>query len=167
MNRFAHRTSAIPNPVRLIRHWRKLLWLSVGIVALSGIDVLLTKYGPGARIATVETGASFSVSAGSFASEARAAIFAAALDASGLPMFVRARTDDGRHQVLVGPYVSTEEAEHAQRKLAAWGLGDARLVVDDTMRTRPQEAAVFGFGEPSSNNIVMLAAPGMASIVFE
>jgi hypothetical protein len=130
-------------------------------------DVLLAKYGPAMRAASVETGASFSVSAGSFATEVKAATFAAALDASGLPILVRVRPDDGRYQVLVGPYVSTEEAEHAQRKMAAWGLGEARLIVDDTMRTRPQEAAVFGFGEPERTSIVMVAAAGMSSIVFE
>src|SRR5205814_7955511 len=111
--------------------------------------------------------ASFSVSAGSFATESKAATFAAALKASGLPVFVRARVEDGRYQVLVGPYVSTDEAERAQRRLAAWGLGEARLVVDDAMRARPQEAAIFGFGEGTSNSVVMIAAGSMSSLVFE
>jgi len=155
------------DPLRLLRHWRRLFWLSVGIVVMTSADMLLANYGPGTQAATVETGASFSVSAGSFPNAARASMFAAALDSSGLPILVRLRAEDGRYQVLVGPYVSTDEAEHAQRKLAAWGLGESRLVVDDTMRARPQEAAVFGFGEVASSNIVMVSAAGMSSLVFE
>jgi hypothetical protein len=159
--------SPIPDPLRILSHWRKLFWLGVSALALMAGDVLLAKYGPAMRAASVETGASFSVSAGSFATEVKAATFAAALDASGLPILVRVRPDDGRYQVLVGPYVSTEEAERAQRRMAAWGLGEARLVVDDTMRSNPQEAAVFGFGGSSSTSVVMVAAAGMSSIVFE
>ncbi len=166
-SRFANPESRIPSPVRLLLHWRKLFWLGVTVAVMMAGDVLLTTYGPFIRAATVETGASFSVSAGSFATESKAATFAAALDASGLPSLVRARPDDGRYQVLVGPYVSTDEAERAQRKLAAWGLGEARLVIDDTMRARPQQASVFGLGDAASNNIVMVAAAGMSSIVFE
>ncbi len=164
---FANPESRIPNPVRILSHWRKLFWLGVTAAVIMAGDVLLTKYGPSVRAAAVETGASFSVSAGSFATESKAATFAAALDASELPILVRARPDDGRFQVLVGPYVSTDEAERAQRKLAAWGLGEARLVIDDTMRARPQQASVFGVGDAASNNIVMVAAAGMSSIVFE
>jgi hypothetical protein len=63
--------------------------------------------------------------------------------------------------------VSTDEAEHAQRALAAWGLGEVRLVVDDTMRGRPQRAAMFVGGETASDGVVIVAAPGMSSVVFE
>jgi hypothetical protein len=148
-------------------HWRKLFWLGVAASVAMGGDIFLTKYGPGLRAAAIETGASFSVSAGSFPTEAKASTFAAALDASGLPMLLRVRPDEGRYQVLVGPYVSTDEAEHAQRKLAAWGLGEARLVVDDAMRARPQQASLFGLASAASNTVVMVAAAGMSSIVFE
>lgn len=165
--RTSHRAARISDPLRLLQHWRRLFWLSVAVVLVMSADMLLANYGPGMGAATVETGASFSVSAGSFPNEARASMFAAALDSSGLPILVRLRPDDGRYQVLVGPYVSTDEAEHAQRRLAAWGLGESRLVVDDTMRARPQEAAVFGFGEVASSNIVMVSAGGMSSLVFE
>jgi len=159
--------SRIPDPVRLLQHWRKLFWLSVAVALLAGGDMLLAKYGPDLTTETVETGASFSVSAGSFATESRAAVFASTLDASGLPILVHMRPDDRRYQVMVGPYVSTDEAERAQRKLAAWGLGDARLVVDDTMRSQPQQASIFGFGESASNGVVMVAASGVSSLVFE
>ena len=157
----------IPDPVRLLSHWRKLFWLGVSAAVMIAGDVLLTAYGPAMRAAAVETGASFSVSAGSFATDAKAETFAAALDAAGLPVLVRARLEDGRHQVLVGPYVSTDEAERAQRRLAAWGLGEARLVVDDAMRARPQEASIFGFDEGANNSIVTIAAGTMSSLVFE
>jgi len=162
-----HPRSRIPDPVRLLRHWRKVFWLCVAIVVMMCADVLVAKYGPASRPATVETGASFSVSAGSFAAESKAEEFAAALGASGLPVFVRARVEDGRSQVLVGPYVSTDEAERAQRRLAAWGLGESRLVVDDAMRARPQEAAIFGFDAAMSTSVVMIAAGSTSSLVFE
>jgi len=97
----------------------------------------------------------------------RAAAFAAALNSSGLPTLVRSRPEDRRFQVLVGPYVSTDEAEYAQRALAAWGLGEVRLVVDDTMRGSPQRAAMFVGGETASDGVVIVAAPGMSSVVFE
>jgi hypothetical protein len=63
--------------------------------------------------------------------------------------------------------VSTDEAEYAQRALAAWGLGEVRLVVDDTMRGRPERAAMFVGGETASDGVVIVAAPGMSSVVFE
>ena len=74
--------SRIPDPVRRLFQWRKLFWLGVSAVALMAGDVLLAKYGPAMRAAAVETGASFSVSAGSFATQAKASTFAAVLDAS-------------------------------------------------------------------------------------
>src|SRR5882672_8216145 len=159
--------SGIMKVLAQLARWRKLFWLGIAAAMLMGADALLIKYGPGWRAGAVETGASFSVSAGSFATEAKASTFAAVLDASGLPILVRVRPDDGRYQVLVGPYVSTEEAERAQRKLAVWGLGEARLVVDDTMRARPQEASLFGIGDSARNSVLMVAAAGTSSLVFE
>ncbi len=159
--------SRIPDAARLLFQWRKLFWLGVSVFVLATGNMLLTTYGPVLRMATVETGASFSVSAGTFASEAKAATFAAALDASDLPILVRVRPEDGRYQVLVGPYVSTDEAERAQRKLARWGLGESRLVVDDTMRARPMEASLFGLGDSARTSVLMVAAAGTSSLVFE
>src|SRR5258705_12892 len=115
----AYRRAGAPSIQARLLRWRKLFWLRVAAAALMAGDVLLTKYGPALRAGTVETGASFSVSAGSFASEAKAATFAGVLDSSGLPILVRVRPDDQRYQVLVGPYVSTDEAERAQRRLGA------------------------------------------------
>jgi len=163
---------------RLFR-WRKLFWLAVGIAVFLVGDAALWLFGTPAFATsmlralvagdtpTIATGASFSVPAGSFATRDRAAAFAAALDASGLPILVRRRPEDGRYQVLVGPYVATDEAEHAQRALAAWGFGEPRLVVDDTMRGAPQRAALFGVGNGNTGGVLMVAAPGMSSVVFE
>src|SRR2546430_11296995 len=101
----------IPNPVQLLLQWRKLFWLGVAAAVMMAGDVVLTKYGPSSRATAVETGASFSVSAGSFATDAKATTFAAILDASGLPILVRGRPDYGRYQVPVGPDVLTDEAQ--------------------------------------------------------
>src|SRR5581483_1797513 len=120
------------NVQSLLSHWRKLFWLSLAGVALFAGDAALTTFGPPhvvtvivrewrkAGMPAVATAASFSVSAGSFATEVKAATFAAALQSSGLPILVRFRPEDPDnrgYQVLVGPYVSTDEAEHAQRAL--------------------------------------------------
>jgi len=173
----AARTWSPAETQHLILKWRLRFWLATAAIAFVMAAAAVWTQGPsaasalwrvltGARGGTIATSASFSVSAGSFATEPRAAAFAAALDASGLPVLVRQRPDDTRYQVLVGPYVSTEEAERAQRALASWGLGDPRLVVDDTMRGGPQRAAVTGRGAGGSG-VVIIAAPGMSSVVFE
>ena len=172
--------SARPDDLQtLLFTWRKRFWLVTAIVAFLVGDAALWKFGPpplatailqtlvAGETSTIATAASFSVPAGSFATQLRAAAFAAALNSSGLPTLVRSRPEDRRFQVLVGPYVSTDEAEYAQRALAAWGLGEVRLVVDDTMRGRPERAAMFVGGETASDGVVIVAAPGMSSVVFE
>ncbi len=163
----------------LLFRWRRRFWLATAIVLFLVGDAALWIVGPpdlaatifqrliAGETSTIATAASFSVAAGSFPTQLRAAAFAAALNSSGLPTLVRSRPEDRRFQVLVGPYVSTDEAEHAQRALAAWGLGEVRLVVDDTMRGRPQHAAMFVGGETASDGVVIVAAPGMSSVVFE
>ena len=166
-------------PQALLFKWRMRFWLATAILLLVMAEAALWRFGPPAFVTsvlsaliagdkpTIATAASFSVSAGSFTTQLRAAAFAAALNSSGLPTLVRSRSEDRRFQVLVGPYVSTDEAEHAQRALAAWGLGEVRLVVDETMRGRPQRAAMFVGGETASDGVVIVAAPGMSSVVFE
>jgi hypothetical protein len=163
----------------LLFRWRRRFWLVTAIVVflvggaaswMSGPPPLATSILQrliAGETSTIATAASFSVSAGSFPTQLRAAAFAAALNSWGLPTLVRSRPEDRRFQVLVGPYVSTDEAEHAQRALAAWGLGEVRLVVDDTMRGTPQRATMFVGGETASDGVVIVAAPGMSSVVFE
>lgn len=172
--------SARPDDLQtLLFRWRRRFWLAMTIVAFLVGDAAMWMFGPptgaisvlqrlvAGETSTIATAASFSVSAGSFPTQLRAAAFAAALNSSGLPTLVRSRPEDRRFQVLVGPYVSTDEAEHAQRALASWGLGEVRLVVDDTMRGTPQHAAMFVGGETASDGVVIVAAPGMSSVVFE
>jgi hypothetical protein len=161
----------------LIRTWRLRFWTATALVVCVMAAAMAWTQGPSAvsalwrvvanaRTRTIATAASFSVSAGTFTTEQRAAAFAAALDASGLPVLVRQRPDDDRYQVMVGPYVSTDEAERAQRALASWGLGDPRLVVDDTMRGGAQRTAMVD-GSAGGSGVVIIAAPGMSSVVFE
>ncbi len=167
------------DPQALLSRWRRRVWLATAIVVFLAGDAALWMFGPptaaiailqrivAGETSTIATAASFSVAAGSFPTQLRAAAFAASLNSSGLPTLVRPRPEDRRFQVLVGPYVSTDEAEYAQRALAAWGLGEVRLVVDDTMRGKPQHAAMFVGGETASDGVVIVAAPGMSSVVFE
>ena len=89
---------------------------------------------------------------------------------AGLPTFLRARPEDGGYQVLVGPYVSTDEAERAQRALALWRLGETRLVVDDSLRgAGPAKRHSFLLDEDPARrvNVMLVAASGTASLVFE
>ncbi len=172
--------SARPDDLQtLLFKWRRRFWLATAIVVLLVGEAALWMFGPpplatsilqrliAGEASSIAGAASFSVSAGSFPTQLRAAAFAAALNSSGLPTLVRSRPEDRRFQVLVGPYVSTDEAEYAQRALAAWGLGEVRLVVDDTMRGIPQRASMFVGGETASDGVVIVAAPGMSSVVFE
>ena len=50
------------------------------------------------------------------------------LAAGGLPAFTRADAAATSHLVLVGPYVSREEAVEAQRQTAALGYPDGRII---------------------------------------
>jgi cell division septation protein DedD len=51
------------------------------------------------------------------------------ISGSGLPAFVRVDAA-GNSNVLVGPYVTREEAGEAQRQIAALGYPDTRVVVE-------------------------------------
>ena len=50
--------------------------------------------------------------------------------AAGLPAFTRGDAAGNSHSVLVGPYVSREEALEAQRQAAALGYPDGRIAVE-------------------------------------
>jgi hypothetical protein len=162
--------------------WRVRASLATAVCLAAAWVGVVSAYGPPADLARrawqwargaeriPTTGASFSVSAGTFTSETRGASFAAALHVAGLPTLLRVRPDDGRYQVLVGPYVSTEEAERAQRALAAWRMGDTRLVVDDSLRGAgdPGRHSFLLDEDPARRiNVMLVAALGSASLVFE
>jgi hypothetical protein len=113
---------------------------------------------------TIATGASFSVATGSPRTAQAASELARRLSAIGMPAFTHAASDRAGHQVMVGPYVSLDEAEALQRKLSANGLGST-MVVDDTLRSAPRN----GVARASKGNpaLVLAGAPGRLSLAFE
>jgi hypothetical protein len=121
---------------------------------------------------TVPTGASFNLTLGSFQTPQEAALVAANVQASGLPAFTRVVRRGGWRQVIVGPFVSIDEAETAQRGLVRLGFGRPRMLVDESIRRTPGiELASFGggnlFAASDAPGIVMVAAAGRVSLVLE
>jgi len=113
----------------------------------------------------VATGASFSVDLASFLTDAPAQTAADRLAAAGWPSFTW-RLEGGRRHVLVGPYVSIEEAETAQAQLSRLGNAGARLHVDDRLRVTPAALSTTR-RTPQYPAVVLMAAPGRLSFVFE
>jgi cell division septation protein DedD len=73
-------------------------------------------------------GERFEIVVASFRTDSRAAVVAQEVAALG--MAYRTRTvADGWHQVLAGPYSTRAEAEAAQQRLAAAGLGGTQIAV--------------------------------------
>jgi hypothetical protein len=118
-------------------------------------------------IPTIDTGASFSVTVASVDSVDGANGAASRVRTLGLPAFTR--RSPGKYQVyqaMVGPFASLDEAEQAQRRLAALGYGGARLFVDESLRgaprtERPAETLATGPG------LLLLGAPDRVSLVIE
>jgi hypothetical protein len=113
----------------------------------------------------VATGASFSVDLAAFLTDAPAQTAAERLAAAGWPSFTW-RLEGGRRHVLVGPYVSIEEAETAQAQLSRLGNPGARLHVDDRLRVTPAALSTTRRA-PQYPAVVLVAAPGRLSFVFE
>jgi hypothetical protein len=94
-----------------------------------------------ASIGTLPLSSSITLTVGSFKSPDRAAAVAAEIQGLALPAFTRVR--DGQwHQVVVGPYLTTEEATTAQRGLAAHGFSDSRTLVEQphlVTASRPED----------------------------
>lgn len=125
-------------------------------------------------VRTIPTGASFNISVTRSQDGAHAKAIAAQLEGYGLPAFTRilnranrVRTDlqvGPSYQVIVGPYVSIDEAEGAQRRLAARGFG-ARMLVDESVRRAP---GYDGIPMVSAGaNVLLVAAAGRLSVVIE
>ena len=128
---------------------------------------------------TIPTGASFSLVVGRYASTPTANAVAADVLAVGLPAFTRSLK--GVRQVIVGPYVSIDEAEAAQRLLARRGFGRARMLVDESVRRMPGVEGVAlvnassrrpapsgpGIPGPAGPAFVAVAAAGRLSVVIE
>jgi len=116
---------------------------------------------------TLATGASFSVTVASLDSGDGAGTAAGRVRALGLPAFTR--VSPGRrqlHQAMVGPYISLDEAERVQRRLARSGFTGARIFVDESLRNAPRNElhAVAAEGNP---RVLLVGAPGRMSLVFE
>jgi hypothetical protein len=114
----------------------------------------------------IATGASFSLIMASFQDRAAAEQMARRLRSIGTAAFTRPVPDRRIHQVLVGPYVSLDEAETQQRRLAARGLSGTRLFVDDTLRH--VRTADVTLAAPQGNPaMVLVGAIDRASIALE
>lgn len=87
---------------------------------------------PDLQAAPVQTADSVTVSIASFRTEQRARTVAAQLVDAGFPAFVRPRGDGLWQQVIVGPYVSREEATAAQRAMAAQGVVGTEVRLERT-----------------------------------
>ena len=165
---------------QLVR-WRRRFALSVVLFGLLAGQAAIWRWGA-PRVLTgaierltvravppLDGGASLSIAGPSFATRERATTFAAVVESSGAPAFVQALAETGRFQVLVGPYVSSAEAEGAQRALATRGLANTRLLVDDSLRHEHRASVVSRWtgrrnGQPG---VLAAAAPGILAVVFE
>jgi hypothetical protein len=116
---------------------------------------------------TLDTGTSFSVTVASLDSSDEAGYAAGRVRTLGLPAFTR--VSPGRrqlHQAMAGPYVSLDEAERVQRRLARSGFAGARIFVDESLRNAPRNALEPALAE-SNPNILLIGAPDRVSLVFE
>jgi hypothetical protein len=109
---------------------------------------------------SVATGASFTVRVPRFAGERDARAIASRIARGGLPAFTW-HVDGPLPDLLVGPFVSIDEAEHAQRALAVHGYRRSRLHVDERLRSTRLASA------SASPAVLAVAAPGRESLVFE
>jgi hypothetical protein len=109
------------------------------------------------------TGASFSVNVTSLSRDADARVMSGRLTKAGLPSFAW-RLNGSMRDVLVGPFVSIDEAEAAQSRVARLGYPRGRLHVDERLRTTDAEAPVAAAASPA---VVLVAAPGRLAVAFE
>ncbi len=122
------------------------------------------------RASPLVTGASFSVMAASARSADAAGTVMGRLQDMGFPAFATTRQDAGRsmpsYQVMVGPYVSLDEAEGTLHRLSTAGFSSARLSIDASLRhvTRdPVPIAVLS----DMPAVVLVGAPGRVALALE
>jgi cell division protein FtsN len=108
------------------------------------------------------TGASFSLTVGSSRSAQDAAAMARRLAAAGRPSYLR--TQVATHHVMVGPFVSLDEAEGEQRRLAGAGVSGTRIFVDDSLRKASNAPAAIAAGNPA---MVLVGAGKQVSLALE
>ena len=85
------------------------------------------------EIRTLDVRESVTVTIATLRSEQRATAVAAQLVEAGFPAFTRRHPDGVSHQVIVGPYISAEEAMAAQRALEAQGIAGSTVRLESTM----------------------------------
>lgn len=148
--------------------------LAIGLaltVVLTGL-LILRHWDPSSRAVapTVPTGASFNLTLSQFRSDHQARLVAANIERAGFPAFTRIVRKGEWRQVIVGPYVSIDEAEAAQRLLARRGFGHGRMLVDESVRRTPGLDAATGSVATSGlldAGIVVVGAAGRVSVVLE
>ena len=119
-------------------------------------------------VPVVPGGASLSISGPSFSKREQALLYAGAINAAGHSAYLRLRAEQDQYQVLVGPFVTTGEAQAAQRGLARRGLADTRLFVDDSLRAETPAPRPSWWQEPEQGpRLIATAAPGIFSLVLE
>jgi hypothetical protein len=159
-SRFSPAHDAFAAYTRLMRHARIAMVVLVVLIAgatawawapMPALTVL--PWGGDQPAPTVATGASFSLTVPSSRTSSGAADVVGRLIANGVPAFTQTMAKAGGYQVMVGPFVSLDEAERQQRQLARAGLGGARVFVDDSLRH-------------VKKNDVVSEAPGNPSLVL-
>jgi hypothetical protein len=119
------------------------------------------------RVPTMTTGASFSVTIASLESGDEAGETATRVRAFGLPAFTRRSPGkEQMYQAMVGPYVSLDEAERAQRRLSGIGYRGGRIFVDESLRTGVHEQEPVGAGMKDIAALIV-GAPERLSFVLE
>lgn len=152
-----------------IRRRRRAAAGAAGMACI-GVVMVLWLWGQAHSVAAPEvpTGASFNIPVARVRSEQYARTLASRIEASGLPAFTRTLSGGAWRQVIVGPYVSIDEAEGAQRLLAARGLSYGRLLVDESVRrVRGAERPAYVEGSLQDTSLVLVAGAGRVSVVFE
>jgi hypothetical protein len=172
------RVNALPHaydPHASYMRLRRRITAMVTAIAVACVGGALWKWAPRPAFAavfpwsappTVATAASFSVAVTAPPSADAAARVASQIRGLALPVFTRRRPNTQAHQVLVGPYVSLDEAEAAQRFLRSRGFGAVRLFVDESVRNAPRTEYRMAKGGESPG-VLLVGAPDRLSLVLE
>jgi general secretion pathway protein A len=91
----------------------------------------------GVTTGALEIAGGLTVTVASFRTESRARAVVAQLVDQGFPAFARSQGESGPFQVIVGPYVSAEEAVAAQKALAAQGAAGTEVRIESADLSRP------------------------------
>jgi len=85
----------------------------------------------------LETAGGLTVTIAGVRTESRARAVVAQLVDQGFPAFMRSNGEGGTYQVIVGPYVSAEEAVAAQKALAAQGAAGTEVQIETADLNQP------------------------------